>query len=95
MACRCGLLAGAAPVEAAGRAAEAAPPRFHARHDAVSRSYLYQIARRRTAFAKPFVWWIKDLAQHDPLFPWLEHQLDRLTSLKPSRRARSSRPARP
>ena len=34
--------------------------RFHARHDAVGRSYIYQIARRRTAFAKPFVWWVKD-----------------------------------
>jgi len=34
--------------------------RFHDRHDAVSRSYLYQISRRRTALAKPFVWWIKD-----------------------------------
>jgi tRNA pseudouridine38-40 synthase len=34
--------------------------RFHARHDAVSRSYLYQISRRRTAFAKPFVWWIRE-----------------------------------
>ena len=34
--------------------------RFHARHDAVARSYLYQISRRRTAFAKPFVWWVKD-----------------------------------
>jgi tRNA pseudouridine38-40 synthase len=33
---------------------------FHARHDATSRVYLYQIATRRTAFAKPFVWWIKD-----------------------------------
>jgi tRNA pseudouridine38-40 synthase len=33
---------------------------FHARHDAVSRVYLYQIATRRTAFAKSFVWWIKD-----------------------------------
>src|SRR5437588_5191939 len=33
---------------------------FHARHDAVSRVYLYQIATRRTAFAKPFVWWVKD-----------------------------------
>ncbi|HUP60498.1 MAG TPA: tRNA pseudouridine(38-40) synthase TruA [Thermoanaerobaculia bacterium] len=33
---------------------------FHARHDAVSRVYLYQISTRRTAFAKPFVWWIKD-----------------------------------
>src|SRR6185436_10880930 len=34
--------------------------RFHARHDAVARSYLYQISRRRTAFAKNFVWWVRD-----------------------------------
>lgn len=34
--------------------------RFHARHDAIGRSYLYQVSRRRTAFAKPFVWWVKD-----------------------------------
>ncbi|MFI5182874.1 MAG: tRNA pseudouridine(38-40) synthase TruA [Vicinamibacteria bacterium] len=40
--------------------AEKVPRAFHARHDAKSRSYLYQISRRRTAFAKPFVWWIKD-----------------------------------
>jgi len=33
---------------------------FHARHSAVGRSYLYQISRRRTAFGKPFVWWIRD-----------------------------------
>lgn len=33
---------------------------FHARHDARSRVYVYQIATRRTAFAKSFVWWIKD-----------------------------------
>jgi tRNA pseudouridine38-40 synthase len=37
-----------------------APQRFHARHDAIARSYVYQISRRRTAFAKPFVWWIRD-----------------------------------
>jgi tRNA pseudouridine38-40 synthase len=37
-----------------------APHRFHARHDARARTYIYQIARRRTAFAKPFVWWVKD-----------------------------------
>jgi tRNA pseudouridine38-40 synthase len=36
------------------------PHRFHARHDAVARRYLYQIATRRTAFAKPFVWWVKE-----------------------------------
>ena len=39
---------------------ETAAPRFHARHDAVARSYIYQVARRRTAFAKPYVWWVKD-----------------------------------
>lgn len=34
--------------------------RFHARYDAVMRSYVYQISRRKTAFGKDFVWWIKD-----------------------------------
>ena len=34
--------------------------RFHARHSVVGRSYIYQVSRRRTAFAKPFVWWVKD-----------------------------------
>jgi tRNA pseudouridine38-40 synthase len=38
-----------------------APPRFHARHAALGRSYLYQVSRRRTAFAKPFVWWVKEV----------------------------------
>jgi len=37
-----------------------APPRFHARHNAFARSYLYQICRRRTAFGKRFVWWVKE-----------------------------------
>ena len=36
------------------------PHRFHARHDARSRSYLYQISRRKTAFFKPYVWWVKE-----------------------------------
>lgn len=36
------------------------PHRFHARHDAVARRYLYQIATRRTAFSKPYVWWVKE-----------------------------------
>jgi tRNA pseudouridine38-40 synthase len=34
--------------------------RFHARHSAVGRSYIYQLSRRRTAFAKAFVWWVKE-----------------------------------
>ena len=33
---------------------------FHSRHDAKTRSYLYQISKRRTAFGKNYVWWIKD-----------------------------------
>ena len=37
-----------------------APHKFHARHDAVERSYLYQISTRRTAFGKPFVWWVRE-----------------------------------
>jgi tRNA pseudouridine38-40 synthase len=40
--------------------AELAPPRFHARHDAKSRTYFYRISRRRTAFDKRLVWWVKD-----------------------------------
>jgi tRNA pseudouridine38-40 synthase len=40
--------------------AEKVTRQFHARHSAVARAYLYQIARRRTAFGKPFVWWIRD-----------------------------------
>jgi tRNA pseudouridine38-40 synthase len=40
-------------------------PGFHARHDAISRSYLYQISRRRTALGKNYVWWIKDNLNFD------------------------------
>jgi tRNA pseudouridine38-40 synthase len=40
--------------------ADKVPHRFHARHDAVARSYVYQISRRRTAFGKPYVWWIRE-----------------------------------
>ena len=40
---------------------------FHARHDAVARQYLYQISRRRTAFGKRFVWWIKDALDIDQM----------------------------
>src|SRR5271168_3211605 len=33
---------------------ELASPEFHARHDAISRTYLYQISTRRTAFMKKY-----------------------------------------
>jgi tRNA pseudouridine38-40 synthase len=41
-------------------AVDSVPHKFHARHNAVARSYLYQVSRRRSAFAKPFVWWVKE-----------------------------------
>jgi tRNA pseudouridine38-40 synthase len=43
------------------------PHRFHARHDATSRTYIYQVALRRTAFAKPFVWWVRDPLRLDAM----------------------------
>jgi tRNA pseudouridine38-40 synthase len=48
------------PADIHVRAVAKAPHRFHARHDATSRSYLYQISRRRTAFGKAYVWWIRE-----------------------------------
>jgi tRNA pseudouridine38-40 synthase len=40
--------------------AEAVTNRFHARHDALTRSYVYQISTRKSAFSKRYVWWIKE-----------------------------------
>ena len=39
---------------------EKAHPKFHARHDAKSRSYVYEISKRRDAFGKKFSWWVRD-----------------------------------
>lgn len=39
---------------------EKVSPRFHARYSAVARSYVYHIAKRRTAFGKDYTWWVKD-----------------------------------
>ncbi len=33
---------------------------FHARHNAVARSYIYIISRKRSAFGKRYVWWVKE-----------------------------------
>jgi tRNA pseudouridine38-40 synthase len=40
--------------------AEKVHARFHARHHAVSRTYVYILSRRRTAFGKRYVWWVRD-----------------------------------
>jgi tRNA pseudouridine38-40 synthase len=47
------------PHDLAIREAKACSPGFHARHDAEARTYLYQLSRRRTAFGKPYAWWVK------------------------------------
>lgn len=39
---------------------ERARPDFHARHDARERHYVYQISKRRDAFGKRYVWWVRD-----------------------------------
>lgn len=38
---------------------EDVPERFHARHHAEARTYLYRISARKNAFAKRHVWWVK------------------------------------
>lgn len=48
------------PAEIAIRSISAAPLAFHARHDAIEREYVYQIARRKLAFEKKYVWWVKE-----------------------------------
>src|SRR5580693_9023108 len=44
-----------------------AAPGFHARHDAVSRAYFYQISTRKTALAKRYVWWVKEPLETQPM----------------------------
>jgi tRNA pseudouridine38-40 synthase len=39
---------------------EKADARFHARHSAKSRQYVYRISKRRNAFEKKYCWWVKD-----------------------------------
>ena len=54
---------------------EEAHPKFHARYDAHARSYIYQISRRRTAFGKKYVWWIKDQLSVDLMNEAAKHFL--------------------
>ena|SRR5579862_9445970 len=47
------------PADIAVLSVERTVPNFHARHDAASRIYLYQISKRKQAFIKRHVWWVK------------------------------------
>lgn len=53
------ILDASLPQDIAIRDVRACAQRFHARFDAVDRTYLYQISRRRSAFGKPWIWWVK------------------------------------
>ena len=46
---------------------EPAPRNFHARHDARSRTYIYQISTRKQAFMKKYVWWVKQRLDLDAM----------------------------
>ncbi|MBN8732982.1 MAG: tRNA pseudouridine(38-40) synthase TruA [Acidobacteria bacterium] len=48
------------PYDIAVLEVEEAAASFHARRDAVGRVYTYQIATRKTAFSKKYVWWVKE-----------------------------------
>jgi tRNA pseudouridine38-40 synthase len=62
-----GRINDALPSDIYVRAIDKAPHRFHARHDARQRCYVYQISRRKTAFLKPYVWWIKERLDADTM----------------------------
>lgn len=53
------LLDRALPVDVAVVQIKRCDVGFHARHDALNRTYLYRISRRRSGLSKPFLWWVK------------------------------------
>lgn len=50
----------ALPRDIVVRESKKAGPRFHARHHCLGRSYLYQLARRRSAFCDGYAWTIQE-----------------------------------
>ena len=47
--------------------------KFHARYSAAARSYVYHISKRRTAFGKDYVWWIKEVLNVNAMATATEH----------------------
>lgn len=81
------------PADIAVRALLPCSPAFHARHDALERSYLYQLSLRRSAFAKPYLWWVKgrlDLAALEAAWKLFEgsHDMTAFADLEPGEDAR-------
>jgi tRNA pseudouridine38-40 synthase len=54
------LLNDSLPKDIAILSVDSAGPRFHARHNCVARSYIYQIRKRKSAFGKRTGWWVRD-----------------------------------
>lgn len=48
------------PKDIAVLAVSSTHPRFHARHNCLARSYLYQLKQRKSAFAKRYNWWVRE-----------------------------------
>ncbi|MEK6777041.1 MAG: tRNA pseudouridine(38-40) synthase TruA [bacterium] len=39
---------------------EKAHARFHARHNCIARSYIYRLSKRKSAFERKYVWWVRE-----------------------------------
>lgn len=85
----------ALPADIAVLQALPVPDKFHARHSALRRVYVYQISRRKTAFSKKFVWWVKEpldlaaMARAAALIPG-RHDFVRFVAKDPSKPGEST-----
>ncbi|WP_047446988.1 tRNA pseudouridine(38-40) synthase TruA [Alistipes sp. ZOR0009] len=52
--------------------------KFHARYDATARSYVYHIAKRKTAFGKKYAYWVKDYLNMEDM----HHAAQQMVGLK-------------
>jgi len=65
------------PKDIAVRSVEAAGARFHARHNCIARSYVYQIRTEKSAFGKRYDWWV----QADLDLPAMQHAGSLMTGM--------------
>ncbi|WP_228723317.1 tRNA pseudouridine(38-40) synthase TruA [Desulfosediminicola flagellatus] len=55
------------PKDIAVMAVEPADPLFHARHNCVARSYIYQLRSSKSAFGKRYSWWVREKLDIDAM----------------------------